>query len=119
MKNAIYILCVYHFVLRTTVNYFDSDHLYYFLDAILIGLVAWFVYSKSEISIRNRVAFYSVLSLAACQSINQGLTMLDSSIYIIWLPELITAVGVIDIGIWTYTEREAIKDWIRTKWEAL
>lgn len=98
MKHAIYILFTYHFIVRTLTNYFDSDNLYYMLDALMIGVVGVFVCRQSVHSIRNVLALTGILILATCQVVNTFITMIGSSNHIIYLPELIALFIALDVG---------------------
>ena len=113
MKHAIYILFSYHFIVRVLTNYLNGDNLYYFLDALLIGVLGVFVYMKSEHSARNLAALIGVLLLALCQMINTAVTMANSDNHIEYLPELLTVFIAIDLIALAYNNRKEIKRWLK------
>lgn len=107
MKHAIYILFTYHFIARTATNYllnhpvYDvyAGHFYYLLDALMIGVVAAFIYMKSEHSYRNIAALTGVLLLALCQVVNTGVQLYtgDERKWIEYLPELMIVFIALDL----------------------
>jgi len=108
VRNAIYILFGYHFIVRTATNYLQHNDVLgiyygdfcYFMDALMIIGIAFFVYMKSEHSYRHIAALTGICLLGACQMINTGVQMYtsDESKFIEYLPELMTVVIVLDIG---------------------
>lgn len=115
MKNAIYILFLYHFTLRATVNYFDSVELYYFMDAALMIIIAAYVYVKSAYNTRNTLALCCIVLLALCQSFNTFITMIDSSNHIEYLPEVLLIAAAVDGLFEAYNNRVVVKDWFYKK----
>tara|TARA_R100001244_G_scaffold103586_1_gene76984 strand:- start:1239 stop:1613 length:375 start_codon:yes stop_codon:yes gene_type:complete len=107
-KHAIYILFTYHFVVRTAANYLKEHDFYgiyygdfyYFLDALMILAVGFYVYFKSDNhGYRNISALVGVCLLAICQMVNTGVQMYtgDEDKFIEYLPELLTAFIVLDL----------------------
>lgn len=93
--SAISFLLAYHVIMRPLCDYADvlfdgfgcytfGDVLYYFLDAIFIGVIGYYVFSHCDKTIANWGALICVMILAINQTINTTLMMLgyDAFIYL-------------------------------------
>jgi len=109
--KAIYFLLAYHVVTRTLSDFVDKivsvqmcideacytygDLCYYILDAGFIGVLAYYIFGKSERTVASLLSFLCILMLSFSQAMNT-LLMTISDDYVYYLPTLIlTFTGVI------------------------
>lgn len=110
--KEIYWLIGYYSISRPLVDYFDSDHLYFILDAVLIALIGLFFYSKSDASNRNKAALAGVLLLALCQMTNSVLIFIDVDYEIRHLDFLLGVVFALDITVRIVSKYgQGVKNW--------
>lgn len=74
--NAIYFLVAYHGAMRLLTDYLNSDDLYYFMDAVLIGIIGYYMFAHSDKSLPTKVALFCVFLLAGNQIVNTSLLMM-------------------------------------------
>ncbi len=96
--HEIYWLIGYHTITRTITDHYDSDEMYFVSNAVLIALTGWFIYAKSNPSIRNKIALSGVLALAACQIYNRVSMHIDPLFEIRYLDRWMAVIVVADIG---------------------
>ena len=115
MKNIVYAYCFIHISIRVACDLFDSDHLFWFMDGVMMALTAIYLYYQSTHSLRNKVALWSLLLLCACQSSNQLGTMLVDKLYFHWFQVVVFVIGSAELSVWAYENWDSIKEWFTNK----
>ena len=86
--------------MRFLTDYFDSDDLYFIMDAVLIGLVSLYAYSYSDKKLVARLCLVLLLGLATCQIVNIFYMGTYYVLYINYLP-FFTALAIVpDVVMW-------------------
>lgn len=86
--------------MRFVTDYFDSDDLYFVMDAVLIGLVSLYAYNYSNKKLVSRLCLGLLLSLSLCQIVNIFYMGAYYGMYINYLP-FFTALAIMpDIAIY-------------------
>jgi hypothetical protein len=83
--------------MRGLTNYYNSDSLYYIMDAVLIGIVGYYMYYYSEKNIVSNLSLILILLLAINQIINVFYMLYQTVSYNKYLPYFMVAVILLDI----------------------
>ena len=83
--------------MRGLTNHYNSDSLYYIMDAVLIGCVGGYMYYYSEKNIVSNLSLILILLLAINQIINVFYMLYQIVSYNNYLPYFMVAVILLDI----------------------
>lgn len=86
--------------MRWLTDYFDSDDLYFIMDAVLIGGVGAYMYFYSEKTLVNKLSLGLILVLSANQIVNIFYMLYQSVSYIHYLPYFTGGAVALDVFIW-------------------
>lgn len=115
--KEIYLLIGYYSISRPVVDYFDSNHLYFITDAVLIALIGLFFYSKSDKTDRNKAALGGVLLLALAQITNSILMLIDAGFEIRHLDFILAIVFLLDAIFIVHSNYDNIKKWFLNRFK--
>ena len=83
--------------MRGLTNYYNNDSLYYIMDAVLIGIVGYYMYCYSEKNIVSSISLILILLLAINQIINVFYMLYQTVSYNNYLPYFMVAVVFLDV----------------------
>jgi hypothetical protein len=86
--------------MRGLTNYYNSDSLYYIMDAVLIGIVGYYMYYYSEKNIVSNLSLILILLLAINQIINVFYMLYQTVSYNNYLPYFMVSVIFLDIYVY-------------------